>query len=264
MPRSAVSSSFRAFASLSAGAVLLCSRPAAAPAATCLIESCPGAAATSAPAAPPKDSDVAERRLYPGRRERQHAARLAKERDVPPARSSARQHEVSMFPAQHPDNSITLVASRKNRQIFLPAKRVFCGVQHRDRRVNFACMRAQRRSGVAFDPTHRRELELPSAAVAESAKSKNGVCQEEPPPGERGRDRFVFAAPLLGGLTQGASVSDPSTSKRRTDAELGRFYFEEIYFGSWGPTGSAPTFFRVFVRVCAVKFLASGRLTLDT
>ena len=75
---------------------------------------------------------------------------------------------------------------------------------------------------------------------------------------ERGRDRIVFAAPLLGGLTPGGPSSAPSTRKRRTDAELGRFYNEEIYFGIRGATGSEWTFLRLFARASAFLFLDSG------
>jgi hypothetical protein len=81
---------------------------------------------------------------------------------------------------------------------------------------------------------------------------------------ERGRDRFVFAAPLLGGLTPGGSGSDPSTRKRRTDTKLGPFYNEEIYFGSWWSTGCAPTVLRVWAHTRTLILLVLVRLSLDT
>ena len=89
-------------------------------------------------------------------------------------------------------------------------------------------MRAPESSGVALTPNHRRELDFTCAGVVEGAKSEHEDDFGAPGSWSAGRDRSAFADQLLGGLTQGAPGSDPSTRKPRTDAELGRFYIEEI------------------------------------
>ena len=155
--------------------------------------------------------------------------------------------------------SITQVDSRTLRQIALTGKRKLRGVPHHARRVSSSQRRLPAGGRVSFTRTPPRDLELPSAGVVESGIAGNGFDPGWAPRGERRRGRWVFAAQLLGGLTQGGSGSDPSTRKPRTDAENGLFFYVEHFVRITGGSGRASTFcefrrcprliLRVFVRL---------------
>ena len=92
---------------------------------------------------------------------------------------------------------------------------------YHDQQVISSKKRALAGGCVSFGTTHHREIDLPSAGVVESATREHGVDMGEAPPVERGRGRLLFAAPLLGGLAQGDSGTDPNIRNQSTDAKHG-------------------------------------------
>ena len=181
------------------------------------------------PAEPPESRGFADRPCILGRREQQQTPRAATRRGALPARGSAPQPEASPLAAQLTSSSLTQVEGRTLLQMTLPAKGELCAAQHRDRRVSVSPKRAPAGGGVSFTQTLPPEPELPSAGVVESGMSESGVDTGGAQCGERRRGLMVFTAHRLGGLTQGASGSDPSTSKPRTGVMRGRFFLVENF-----------------------------------